>query len=775
VNKVIFPLGAERVDKPDAHALHDLPVGEFRRIVRTMFGTKAVLAEFTAALQTQPKQIKITRGSAITGETVDGVAVLGELTGAGEGDTTGVIDFTGFNNGEWTVWLRFTYTKGESRNRVHLLDLSGVEGVALTTTRDVAGWALSTTLNGTDPDQPDPWIKLLEVHIDGGDLEIADLTDKRDLFFEGQADGSTYTVPAFSRDADRSVNGVQDVRGHALAVLKRLEELGGRLWYPAPTFGENVRAASDTITVGDAGGDATRVHTEWTAPSALDVTGVLTVPGAAGDERARVHFVPTTARIRPRFDLDTTPGSVAAGGGHPREMSGGHFRRTAGSNPLFLTLGGAGAGFDGVIEGFVFDVGTDEVTEMVRLNNATDEITFRGCTFDANGHDPLTALVKIDAAGRYVFERCVWIGSGAGSLTKGLQLTAAADVTLIDCTFNALKWGIEGGNLGSVAIIGGKYESNLNGDVINVGAIAPLNHVVPVPGGEGSALDPFSAEAGAPWRDGAVGVSGVVSGRALVTRSGRIVGGANLDGGLLVHTSTWAMIPVYWDGAAQNIGDIYVRRAAAGALVFRDGPNSGESDNVPSTEPRLERDGNRVVFADGAEIAGRPEPRSDLYPHFGKFQIGPESTDTVNNPIVEASHFRKRTILIQVDGTADSNDASVPVVTLSYAGAGSSVVNYTGLVGPAHNNGHSFAVIVGMDDADYRITATISTDITAAKIVSSASYQFSVQVLDKVANGFTLVPMCGSGTGTNGIAVGNLMWGVGVGVDKYEISVTVEW
>ena len=757
MNKVVFPLTAQRVDKPDAHAFHDLTVGEFRRVVRTMFGQKVVFSEFTAALTGPgaPKQITFTRGAAITGETVDGVAVLGELTGAGEGDAVGVLDFTGYQSGEWTVWLAFNYSLGESRNRAHLVDLTGVEGVGLTTTRDVAGWSLAATLNGTDPDQPDPWIKLLEVHIDGEDLLVGDLTDKRDLFFEGQADGATYTVPAFSRDADRSTNGSKSLRDHVLAALKRFEELGGRAWYPAPVFGENVRAASDTITVGDPTGDAARVHVEWDGPTAAEATFLLATPGVAGDEKARVHFVPTAARARPQFDFDTSATGVQAAGSHPQHISGGHFRRTAGANPLFLTVS-----LQGAVEDFVFDAGTVEVTELLRLASSNDEVTFRNCTFDANGNDPLGSLVKIVATGRYIFDRCTFRGGGVGCVTTGVLFTADAAATFIGCRFEDLNIGVDGGGFGDVSFVACVWNGCLTDNVKLVGPGARITFPVTDAAGDFAGSDV----------NGSVLASGTVSGTVLETRSRMVTFGTDRVDAINFSSSTFAPFSYEAGPAEYKVRDIAGRWvSAAKAFVWFD---YSAGDSIVITSPRVQIDGNRLCFAEGADVGGKPQP-GVVYPHFSQFQIGADSTDPDTTPIIDAAFFLRKTIYIKVTDAGDGLAATPPAVFTTVRGVGVAVVNFVAL----DQNSHSFVVSgLGLLDANYRVFASIATDIDPDVMTTSSDYVWGAQVLDVDADGFTVVPKGGGNDGHNGHPQGSLFWGAGPpGITRYYLSILIEW
>lgn len=444
----------ERVDVPDAAALHDLADQSRRSDARGVLSQTSegpsIIRGFTCRVNpVDDTQVLITPGVALMRELLsDGTVEEGQIVNL-EGEADEVLDLSGRANNSYGIWVRFLYRDGSTANRARWRpDLTPErEQVVLMETRQIGGLSVSA-----DTDSPgDEWFQIASVAWDGG-LVAADITDARRLFFEGTPSGtgnpaSSWSTADFSRDTNRSTNGVKSLRQLVSAVQRRLLELAGRpKWYTAPTFGENVRSAGSAITVRiDGAGDDGSAHITLDngdpVANRTTLAAMLIAPNSAAqttDPRGDVTFLPSDALVGTNtlIFVDCSAGSVTGLGTGYRRRIGGAARiwRSAGNNDLVNTdpTSGFRATFDGIT--FYATAGTGA---LFRSRSADDDIVFSNCTFDGSGDASMTTLVKIEsgAGARITFINCRFVAM-AGAGQTAVTITGEADVRFIGGSFS---------------------------------------------------------------------------------------------------------------------------------------------------------------------------------------------------------------------------------------------------------------------------------------------------------------------------------------------------
>jgi hypothetical protein len=442
----------ERVDVPDATAIHDLADetrrGDARGVLSQTSEGPAIIRGFTCRVNpADDTQILITPGVALMRELLaDGTVEEGQLVNL-EGEDDEILDLSGRPTpSEFGIWVRFLYRAGETRNRARWRpDLSPErEQVVLMETRQIAGLSVRA-----ETDSPGgEWFQIASVHWDGG-LVAGDLIDARTLYFEGEPSGSgnpasSWSTADFSRSADRSTNGVKSLRQLVTAVQRRLLELAGRpKWYTAPVWGENVRSAGAAVTVRpvDHDGDEQTAHlTLGTAAQNRVTLTLMMLAGnlnhrTAGDPRSDVCFLPKVDGPSV-IEVDCSADGVTPSGDNFRRRFYGaaDLRRTAGNNDLIVTPAAAAAhGFVASFDGLTFSA-TDGTGALLRVRHAADDLVFTNCTFDGTGTAETTALVRIEApsGARVSFVNCRFL-LRAGQ--TGVLISGAADVRFLGGSF----------------------------------------------------------------------------------------------------------------------------------------------------------------------------------------------------------------------------------------------------------------------------------------------------------------------------------------------------
>lgn len=240
----------ERVDIPDITAMSFLILSEFRRSMRLLAGDtlRKVVRGFKVEPSAAPDgRVRIRldptgtgeRGKALGAENLTSGVDYGQLIGDrdsyfdDEGNAQQIIDLSAQPIATYTIEMRFVYTDGVNDNRAFWNEGTVSEYTSPVNTRRVAGWEAQyvTGTVGTGNE----WIKLAEVVWDGGTIDAADITDKRDMLFEGE--GPTFTqatqtgtggAPDFTRTATRSDNPITDVVGAIRALHRQVQDIKGQ-------------------------------------------------------------------------------------------------------------------------------------------------------------------------------------------------------------------------------------------------------------------------------------------------------------------------------------------------------------------------------------------------------------------------------------------------------------------------------------------------------------------------------------------------------------------
>jgi len=441
MRRVIFKLDGQRLDRPDAEALHALPDEALRDILRGLVSgaEKFVLGGFEVTLTgpSEPKQINVALGAAVSGWTRDdGVTEYGQLLDEGL-QAALLYDFAGLAAGTYSVWVRFAYVEGQTANRAYLADVAGVgvERVQPTETRLLADWELTATRDGVDPDPGFGWLRVARVAYSGADLVDTDIVLGRESLFEGVGTASGWALPDHSRGDHRLANGLTTLKTWAWAIMRRVQELGGAKWHRAPLYAENVRSASTEIGIVDGTGDADSAHLKLTSPVAALALTVQFAGGVGQDPRAGVVFHPQAAAPG-QWDIDASAGSVLLSASTIRRYirgAGGILSRTAGANALLTNAGAALHTFRGLT--FRAAAGGDP---LLLLNGG--DLTFVDCRFEDTG-GATSALVELTGAARVRFINCTWVpAAGADGL---LVNHAGADVVLDGCTWAGGRYGAQ--------------------------------------------------------------------------------------------------------------------------------------------------------------------------------------------------------------------------------------------------------------------------------------------------------------------------------------------
>lgn len=374
------------------------------------------------------------------------------------------------------VWARFVFSSGVQDRRARWTD-ADEEQVFLHDTRDVMDFEAALGVDIDTPPAGGGWFKVAEVDYTGGAVGVDDVTDCRQLFFEGDAENA-YALPTANRSTDRGANGCASLFDFAMLVANRLAEVGGRAWYAAPGMAENVRSASSAITVGVSGtAVAGSVHRLVASPIAVgDLEDLLTDPSASSsdDGRTVVEFVPGNDLLLVSLNVDTGSASPSLSPTTRRHVRGPvKFTRSAGANELLevkgpytfegvqFIAGSAGTSLLQVDPGAGAKVVFREVTFGVAgfgaecLELVSGDVQFIGCTFSSS----LTTgnLVRVNGSARVHFTGCEFTGGAYGiSVAKdpGLVLVegchfdtidtdavvgdADQDILVLGCTYSAI-------------------------------------------------------------------------------------------------------------------------------------------------------------------------------------------------------------------------------------------------------------------------------------------------------------------------------------------------
>lgn len=171
------------------------------------------------------------------------------------------VDLTFFPAGQYTIWLRMSFTPSNATDRTFWASGDvGREYAQLTSTRLVATWEVQALSQGSNPGAE--WVAIARLTwaspaTQGGGGTLSAVQDTRPLYFEGQASAT----PTFSagwgagndRSSDRGQYGIQDLRTMLAALRQCIEDVKGpglRRWYEPTMGGLNVGFGPNAPTEG---------------------------------------------------------------------------------------------------------------------------------------------------------------------------------------------------------------------------------------------------------------------------------------------------------------------------------------------------------------------------------------------------------------------------------------------------------------------------------------------------------------------------------------------
>lgn len=435
----------ERVDIPDAEAIHDLADESQRALLAALVHAASENAAVVvygltlAVVEGNNTQITVAPGAAIcTEELADGTTQHGQLMESPP--QAWLLDFSGLPHATYNVWVRFQYLTGETQNRAqwHPELAPERERVELLETRFIADW--SVTADEDTPIVGEGWFKVGEVDWDGS-ITPANLRDTRTLLFEGVSDAdaappSGWTIPDFSRSADRATHGVFTLFRWVMAVNKRFEEAFGRQWTDSLRWNENVRSGASTILVAT---DATQEKSAHyliagtpaqnrTALASLVLIGNWSYASNVVDARTVFRFIPR-GNSRALVELDMGTGAIdAADPRVPQVLEGPvTLRRTAGANPILLLRR-----VDWAFRGVRFEAtgASASLIQVTPPGGETRWVVFEDCEFAST--TALASAVSVSAGARVEFRRCRFEGTLFDTF---VSVAAGGEAVFDDCTF----------------------------------------------------------------------------------------------------------------------------------------------------------------------------------------------------------------------------------------------------------------------------------------------------------------------------------------------------
>lgn len=772
------PGSNERLDVPDALSIHDLADAGFRAAGRvlhtasepglTLSGAFAPVAAIVYGFEVADnpldnQQVLITPGVALCEEVVDGNLSGGQIsTPRGQRAVT----LGGALGTKW-VWARFVYVDGDAQNRAFWQPsaVPEFEAIQLHNTRFVAEYQVDYTSAAAPPAANAGWFLLATVDYSGGVVAPGLIYDQRTLLFEGQADGNNnpatgWNIPDFDRSDDRSNVGSRSLFGFVMRALRRIIDLGGRKWYEAPAYGENVRSASTAITVSNNADNAP--HFDITdLPSIATVQAVMrAVPTGATDGRRAIRFVPGIFG-NTEFTVDTTLASADIGSADRILVDGqALFDRGTGALPIFAT---SATGRRGVIRDLTLRASTlgDPV---LSLGSDDDDVIFIGCTFDAPAK--VTNLIEIDSAGRYTFIDCDFTGDNTPSTTLA-SIRGTAQVRFIGCRFGSSTAGARRGvyvpaGTPSVTVEGCTFDTLSDGVVSLVGSAIRTVDGCTFTGLIGDAVDVAGFFTQATF-DGGSQHSGQVVGDSLRANGGVAYMGDGLA--FLSMSDSADAVLTGFDGVA-NVPDARFDNfyAVAGRYLFGD------------TQPAVT--GDRLVkLAAGAGGGADPERFAFL------------NAASLNTPTLPL-HARR---LILGDDAADLRavlSANVAVKAWgicrytngapdTQAGGGwrydegALTVTYTSF-NPGSGAQQKWQVSgLGLANDQYAVIVSVSMEPAAESAIyyngAAGGYSMTAVAYNKNAAGFDLAPVLRDYAGRVTLDDGNL----NANVDSYDINFIV--
>lgn len=604
----------ERLDVPDADAIHELVDGDLRAAGRVLGRGTAqgltksgggswvvdgvVISGWTCAHNPgDNQQVLITPGVALCAErSAAGVLSYGQVTTPSSAQKVLVIGGALVTKG---VWVRFNYLSGDSDNRTRWRpDLSPEkEEVFVHETR----WVSDVQIAATDDPAVPPaagfgWFLISEVDYGTGAIDATKIADRRTLLFEGKGAGTanpatTWDLPDIDGGSSRGTVGANDLHGFAMRVLRKLRDTSGLdKWHYPPNFGETVRSASAAVTTGSqaggTGGDVHHALTNTLADRPVELSNLLNNPikesevlGVLERHRADVQFLLDQTNAREILLLDTTAQGIQGDGTtHRRRMRGPvRLTRSVGTNPI-LTSNGLVARLERME--FRSELSNNP---SILLDNAADDVEFVDCDFTTSVNP--NPLVNITSTGRYTFRNCRFV---AGAASAGhVSISAACEVRFIECRFQDGLTGVGiGADPKSFVMVGCHFDGAGNMTQALAGAFSAQTSAIGCTVENMVANDDTigAGDFGGDAVSGAGGsgfLSGVMSAGYTRTRSGLIHLGTGVGSPRLQtqYTGVDVLIKLLRDAAA--VSDLEVDRLFADEVGFEPrGATAALGDNA---------------------------------------------------------------------------------------------------------------------------------------------------------------------------------------------------
>lgn len=173
-------------------------------------------------------QLQVDRGVAILSRRRGGVVEYGVV--AADGDAQKILDLATYSIATYGIYIRFEAPAGDQESRIFWdASGSGSEFAQSIATRYLANWGLR--VESTSPGAE--WLYIGDVQVSAG--PAISITDRRDLYFEGEVDNSYANRwgSGTDRNSDRQQYGIRDFQTFTEAVRTILEEWRppGSRWY----------------------------------------------------------------------------------------------------------------------------------------------------------------------------------------------------------------------------------------------------------------------------------------------------------------------------------------------------------------------------------------------------------------------------------------------------------------------------------------------------------------------------------------------------------------
>jgi parallel beta-helix repeat protein len=222
----------ERVDIPDMRELTRSVAAHMEAVIAEVINANAenVISGFVTSL-VDTTTIRVTRGTNGAFIGVDPETnVPGFLVNDAQGSAW--VDFNFFGKGydTYAVWVKANLTPGVEETRAFWDRGTNREFPDQMNVRQLVDWTVTTTV-ASGPGPGAEWIKVSEV-VWNGSLIVSDITDARNLLFEGPIYEvmSQAGLADYDRSANRSSAHITRLRQFSAAVLREIQDIKSNYW-----------------------------------------------------------------------------------------------------------------------------------------------------------------------------------------------------------------------------------------------------------------------------------------------------------------------------------------------------------------------------------------------------------------------------------------------------------------------------------------------------------------------------------------------------------------